>query len=85
MGQKGVLDVERRLEAMKPYDTILKFKIVVLQLLYNLSDEQTEYLIRDLISSCASSIWVSRTRCRMPPCLAVSPSVGRGRSDRHVV
>ena len=34
----------------KPYDTILKFKIVVLQSLYNLSDEQTEYLIRDRIS-----------------------------------
>jgi IS5 family transposase len=34
----------------KPYDTILKFKIVVLQLLHNLSDEQTEYLIRDRIS-----------------------------------
>src|SRR3979411_1909000 len=31
----------------KPYDTILKFKIVVLQSLHNLSDEQTEYLIRD--------------------------------------
>jgi len=26
----------------KPYDTILKFKIVVLQSLHNLSDEQTE-------------------------------------------
>jgi IS5 family transposase len=34
----------------KPYDTILKFKIVVLQSLYNLSDEQTEYLIRDRFS-----------------------------------
>ena len=34
----------------KPYDTILKFKIVVLQSLHNLSDEQTEYLIRDRIS-----------------------------------
>ena len=30
----------------KPYDTILKFKIVVLQSLHNLSDERTEYLIR---------------------------------------
>src|SRR6516225_1953784 len=28
----------------KPYDAILKFKIVVLQSLHNLSDEQTEYL-----------------------------------------
>src|SRR6266550_8565110 len=34
----------------KPYGTILKFKIVVLQSLHNLSDEQTEYLIRDRIS-----------------------------------
>ena len=34
----------------KPYDTILKFKIVVLQSLHNLSDEQTEDLIRDRIS-----------------------------------
>jgi transposase, IS5 family len=33
-----------------PYDTILKFKIVVLQSLHNLSDEQSEYLIRDRIS-----------------------------------
>src|SRR6266700_495634 len=87
MGQKGFLDIERRLEAIsakgdpletirkmvrwedfradieavtetkaeernsnagrKPYDTILKFKIVVLQSLHNLSDEQTEYLTRD--------------------------------------
>jgi len=34
----------------KPYDTILKFKIVVLQSLHNLSGEQTEYLIRDRLS-----------------------------------
>ena len=34
----------------KPYDAILKFKILVLQSLYNLSDEQTEYLIRDRLS-----------------------------------
>src|SRR5207245_11243105 len=34
----------------KPYDTILKFKIVVLQSLHNLSDEHTEYLIRQRLS-----------------------------------
>ena len=34
----------------KPYDAILKFKIVVLQSLHNLSDEQSEYLIRDRMS-----------------------------------
>src|SRR5262249_24865236 len=44
----------------KPYDTILKFKIVVLQSLHNLSDEQTEYLIRDRNRSCAFLIWNSR-------------------------
>src|SRR5262249_17290757 len=34
----------------KPYDAIWKFKIVVLQSLHNLSDEQTDYLIRDRLS-----------------------------------
>ena len=34
----------------KPYDTILMFKMLVLQSLYNLSDDQTEYQIRDRLS-----------------------------------
>lgn len=34
----------------KPYDAILKFKVLVLQGLYNLSDEQTELMIRDRLS-----------------------------------
>lgn len=34
----------------KPYDVVLMFKILVLQHLYNLSDEQTEYQIRDRLS-----------------------------------
>lgn len=35
---------ERRSNAgRKPYDTILKFKVLVLQSLHNLSDEQTEF------------------------------------------
>lgn len=33
-----------------PFDTILMFKILVLQALYNLSDEQTEYQILDRLS-----------------------------------
>src|SRR5207244_3381819 len=56
----------------KPYDTILKFKIVVLQSLHNLSDEQTEYLIRDRLSPGAG--------CHHD--LAVSRGVGAGRPDR---
>jgi transposase, IS5 family len=39
----GTKPEERKSNAgRKPYDTILKLKIVVLQSLYNLSDEQTE-------------------------------------------
>ena len=36
----------------KPYDVVLMFKILVLQHLYNLSDEQIEYQIRDRPSFC---------------------------------
>ena len=34
----------------KPYDYVLMFKILVLQRMYHLSDEQTEYQIRDRLS-----------------------------------
>ncbi len=34
----------------KPWDTILMFKMLVLQSLYNLSDDQTEYQVRDRLS-----------------------------------
>jgi IS5 family transposase len=34
----------------KPWDEVLVFKALVLQALYNLSDEQTEYQIRDRLS-----------------------------------
>lgn len=33
-----------------PFDAVLMFKILVLQALYNLSDDQTEYQIRDRLS-----------------------------------
>jgi Transposase domain (DUF772) len=33
-----------------PYDPVLMFKVLVLQTLYTLSDEQTEYQIRDRLS-----------------------------------
>ena len=51
------------------------FKVLVLQTLYTLSDEQTEYQIRDRSPSCASSVWPSTTGCRMPRDLAVPPAV----------
>lgn len=34
----------------KPYDVIVMFKLLVLQSLYNLSDEQVEYQVRDRLS-----------------------------------
>ena len=34
----------------KPYDTILMFKMLVLQSLYNLSDDQAEFQVRDRFS-----------------------------------
>lgn len=34
----------------KPYDCVLMFKVLVLQSLYNLSDDQTEYQVRDRLS-----------------------------------
>ena len=49
-----------------PYDAVLMFKVLVLQTLYTLSDDQTEYQIRDRLSSCGSWTWRSRTACRMP-------------------
>ena len=34
-----------------PFDAILMFKVLVLQALYNLSDDQMEYQIRDQMSA----------------------------------
>ena len=33
-----------------PYDPVLMFKILVLQALYNLSDDQAEFMIQDRLS-----------------------------------
>jgi transposase len=34
----------------KPFDAVMMFKILVLQTLYNLGDEQVEYQLRDRLS-----------------------------------
>lgn len=36
----------------KPFDVVLMFKLLVLQHLYNLSDDETEYQVRDRYSFC---------------------------------
>jgi IS5 family transposase len=60
-----------------PYDAVLMFKVLVLQHFYNLSDDQTEFQIRDRYSFCrflgltpegkvpdAKTIWVYRERLK---------------------
>jgi transposase, IS5 family len=46
-----VRDKERKSNAgRKPFDIVLMFKVLILQSLYNLSDDQTEFQIRDRLS-----------------------------------
>ena len=46
-----VRDKEHKSNAgRKPFDIVLMFKVLILQSLYNLSDEQTEFQIRDRLS-----------------------------------
>jgi IS5 family transposase len=46
-----IKDIERKSPAgRKPFDVILMFKIMILQSLYNLSDDQVEFQIRDRLS-----------------------------------
>ena len=49
-----------------PYDAVLMFKVLVVQTLYTLSDDQTEYQIRTGSRSCAFWRSRSRIRCRTP-------------------
>lgn len=48
--EKGLDFSDRAKGGRPPYDSVLIFKILVLQTLYNLSDEQTEYQIKDRLS-----------------------------------
>ena len=60
-------DKERKSTAgRKPYDTDLMFKILILQSLYNLSDEAMEYQVRTDFPSCVFLIWLLKTLFRMP-------------------
>ena len=44
-------DAEKKSSAgRKPFDAILMFRMLILQSLYNLSDEQIEYQVRDRMS-----------------------------------
>src|ERR1700745_2127201 len=70
----------------KPFDAILMFRMLVLQALNNLSDEQVEYQVRE--PGCRSrAFWGSRSRTafRTPRVLVVPREAGQGRADREAV
>jgi IS5 family transposase len=48
---ESIRDIERKSNAgRKPFDVIIMFKIMILQSLYNLSDDQIEFQVRDRLS-----------------------------------
>ena len=47
---KSLKRAKRERGGRPPFDAVLMFKVLVLQALYNLSDDQTEYQIRDRLS-----------------------------------
>jgi hypothetical protein len=66
-----------------PYDPVLMFKVLVLQTLYSLSDDQTEYQLKDRLSVCQAG--PARPRPGRPDDLAVPRAVGAGRRGGAVV
>jgi len=48
--EKSVCRSKRPKGGRPPFDALLMFNVLVLQSLYNLSDDQTEYQIRDRLS-----------------------------------
>ena len=48
--QKALKTLKKSEAGRKPYDYVMMFKLLVLQALYNLSDAQAEYQVRDRLS-----------------------------------
>lgn len=91
--KKTLARKDRSAGGRPPFDDVLMFKVLVLQALYNLSDDQTEYQIRDRLSFMrflrldmestvpdAKTIWLFRER------LAQAGAVEKlfARFDRHL-
>ena len=70
---------KKRPPATKPIDVMVMFRMLVLQSLYNLSDEQVEYQVRDRLSFTrflglgiedgipdGTTLWLFRRRLRRP-------------------
>jgi IS5 family transposase len=49
-GQRATPDARKSAAGRKPWDEVVMFKVLVLQALYNLADDNVEYQIRDRLS-----------------------------------
>ena len=69
-----------------PYDAVLMFKVLVLQTLYKLSDDQTEYQLRDRLSFMRFvGLGAARPGARRQDDLAVPRTADPGGSDPEAV
>ena len=69
----------------KPFDAILMFRMLVLQALNNLSDEQVEYQVRDRLLLALSGARDRGQHSGRHDALAVPREAGQGRADRKTV
>ena len=49
-GVRSTAATRKSAAGQRPFDEVMMFKVLVLQTLYNLSDDKTEYMIRDRLS-----------------------------------
>ena len=70
----------------KPIDALVMFRMLVVQSLYNLSDEQAEYQARDRMSFTRFlALGIEDRIARRHDAVAVSREVGEGGFDREAV
>ena len=69
----------------KPFDAVLMFRMLVLQALNNLSDEQVEYQVRDRLSFSLSGARDRGQHSGRHDALVVPREAGQGRNDRKAV
>jgi hypothetical protein len=69
----------------KPFDAMLMFRMLVLQALNNLSDEQVEYQVRDRLSFSRFLGCDRGQHSGRHDAMAVPREAGQGRADRKAV
>ena len=85
MGELRTSDATRKsLAGRKPWDEVMIFKALVLQALYNLSDDQAEYQLRDRLSFMRSLGLELEDNSRRQDFVALSRAGESGRGGRVV-